>query len=92
MALLEAMAAGLPTVATTVGGIPELASDATAILVETDRAESVAGGILQLARSPNLRAAMGAEAASKARELDVTVWAPRLEAIYGDVIRKERTA
>ena len=87
MALLEAMAAGLPTVATMAGAIPELASDATAILVETDRPEALARGILTLAAAPEVRAALGAGAAAKANELDVAVWAPRLEAVYADVIR-----
>jgi glycosyltransferase involved in cell wall biosynthesis len=91
MALLEAMAAGLPTVATTAGVIPELASTATAILVETDRAEALAGAILKLVRAPRVRATLGAEAAARAHELDVGVWAPRLEALYDDVIKGAQT-
>ena len=92
MALLEAMAAGLPTVATAAGAIPELASEATAILVETDRPEALARGILKLATAPRVRSSLGAGAAAKARELDVAVWAPKLEALYADLIRSAGSA
>jgi glycosyltransferase involved in cell wall biosynthesis len=87
MALLEAMAAGLPTVATRAGGLPELASDGNALLVETERPEALARAILKLSMDPGRRAHLGAAAAARAQELDVTVWAPRLEQLYADVIR-----
>lgn len=87
MALLEAMAAGLPTVATRAGGIPELAAENTSLLVETERPEALARAILKLSMDSRRRADLGAAAAARARELDVTVWAPRLEQLYADVIR-----
>ena len=92
MGLLEAMAAGLPAVATTVGGIPELAAESHAILVETERPEALARGILKLATDPRRRADLGAQAAARAKEMDVTVWAPRLEQLYADVIKSASAA
>jgi glycosyltransferase involved in cell wall biosynthesis len=92
MGLLEAMAAGLPAVATAAGGIPELAAETHALLVETQRPEALARGILKLASDPRLRADLGAQAAARAKELDVSVWAPRLEQLYADVIRSASAA
>jgi glycosyltransferase involved in cell wall biosynthesis len=89
MALLEAMAAGLPTVATRAGGIPELAGENSALLVETERPEALARAILKLSTDPRRRAELGAAAAARAKEMDVTVWGPRLEQLYADVLRAD---
>jgi glycosyltransferase involved in cell wall biosynthesis len=86
MGLLEAMAAGLPAVATSAGGIPELASESSAILVETERPEALARGIVKLSTDPRRRADLGAAAAVRAKEMDVAVWGPRLEELYATVI------
>jgi len=60
MALLEAMQAGLPAVATRVGGVPETIVDGdTGVLVEPDDADGLAAALLRLAASPDLRAEMG---------------------------------
>jgi glycosyltransferase involved in cell wall biosynthesis len=56
MALLEAMAAGLPIVATAVGGVPEAIRDGeTGILVPPERPDELAGAILRLASDEALR-------------------------------------
>jgi glycosyltransferase involved in cell wall biosynthesis len=48
-ALLEAMAAGVPAVATTVGGIPEIATDGeTALLVPPGDAAAIASALLAM--------------------------------------------
>jgi glycosyltransferase involved in cell wall biosynthesis len=48
-ALLEAMAAGVPSVATRVGGVPEIASDGeTALLVEANDRRAMAGALSRL--------------------------------------------
>jgi glycosyltransferase involved in cell wall biosynthesis len=50
-ALLESMAAGVPVIATRVGGIPELVADGiNGVLVEPRSAEVIAGAIGRLAR------------------------------------------
>jgi glycosyltransferase involved in cell wall biosynthesis len=48
MGLLEAMAAGVPAVATRVGGVTEICVDGTAVLVEPGDADALARGILEL--------------------------------------------
>jgi glycosyltransferase involved in cell wall biosynthesis len=68
-ALIEAMAAGLPAVATAVGGIPELVADGeTGLLASVDDAAAVARGLLQLMEDPALAERMGAAARRRAAE------------------------
>ena len=62
--LLEAMATGLPIVATAVGGIPEIAGgeDAAVALVPPGQPERMAAALVGLARDPEARAALGRRA------------------------------
>jgi glycosyltransferase involved in cell wall biosynthesis len=58
---LEASAAGVPVVATAVGGTPEVIADGvTGFLVPPGRADALAARLTQLLRSPDVRAALGA--------------------------------
>lgn len=62
LSVIQAGLAGLPTVATRVGGLASVVDDgATGILVNSDPRE-VANGILSLLEEASLRRAMGAEA------------------------------
>jgi glycosyltransferase involved in cell wall biosynthesis len=62
-ALLEAMACGLPIVATRVGGVPEIASDgATALLVPPQQPLTLARAITRLLDDRSLAAQLGAAA------------------------------
>ncbi|NOX63184.1 MAG: glycosyltransferase [Chloroflexi bacterium] len=68
-AVIEAMACGLPVVATAVGGIPEQVQDGrTGFLVPAGDAEAMAVRLFQLLKDEPLRQRMGAEAALVARE------------------------
>jgi glycosyltransferase involved in cell wall biosynthesis len=68
-ALIEAMAAGLPAVATAVGGVPEIVSDGeTGLLVPVDDAAAFARALLRLMDEPALAARMGAAARRRAIE------------------------
>lgn len=67
--LLEAMAAGLPVVATTVGGIPEMASDGeTAFLVAPHQPAGLGQAIARVVSDPALAAVMGTAAKKRAEE------------------------
>ena len=58
--ILEAMAIGLPVVATRVGGIAELVQDGvTGLLVEPDDVDGLANALAALVDDPERRAAMG---------------------------------
>jgi glycosyltransferase involved in cell wall biosynthesis len=55
MVLLEAMAAGVPCVATAVGGIPDLFGEDRGLSVPAQDAPALAGAMASLASSPELR-------------------------------------
>ncbi|WP_438005091.1 glycosyltransferase [Sorangium sp. So ce321] len=68
-ASLEAMAEGLPVVATAVGGMSEQVDDGvTGRLVPPADAAALAGALVELAADPALRARMGAAGWERARE------------------------
>jgi glycosyltransferase involved in cell wall biosynthesis len=69
MPLVEAMAAGLPCVATRGGAFPEIVQDGrTGLLVERGDAQQLADAVLRLCENDSLRISMGQAARSRARE------------------------
>jgi glycosyltransferase involved in cell wall biosynthesis len=65
----EAMAAGLPVVASRVGGIPEIVADGeTGMLVEPDDASALAAALEQLVNDAELRARLGEAGRLRAAE------------------------
>jgi len=85
IALLEAMAAGLPTVASRVGGILELATEETALLVSVGDVGELAEGLVSLATDPARQASLGAAARDRARAFDVRIHLRRLEDLYASL-------
>jgi glycosyltransferase involved in cell wall biosynthesis len=69
MAILEAMAAGLPVLATRVGGVPDVvAHGETGLLVPASDAGALSAGLVRLATDRELRLAMGRAGAERCRE------------------------
>jgi glycosyltransferase involved in cell wall biosynthesis len=62
VALIESAAAGLPLVATDVGGVAEVVVEGTGSLIGQDDAQGLVDAIAALARDPALRARCGAAA------------------------------
>ena len=84
-ALLEAMAAGVPVVATAVGGIPEIVEPRrTGILIDAPpRVDALTQALEALVADPALRRRLGeAGRERRAREFTAERWARRTRAVY----------
>jgi glycosyltransferase involved in cell wall biosynthesis len=89
MSVLEAMASGLPVVASAVGGIPELVVDGeTGVLVPSGDPAALADAIAMFAESPDARARFGAAGQRRARERFSVV---RFRQAHLDLYRAELT-
>lgn len=60
IAVLEAMAAGLPMVLTPVGALPEILTEENALFVRTGDVDALKQALIRLVESPDLRSRMGA--------------------------------
>ncbi len=67
LAVLEALASGVPVIASRVGGIPEQLGEETCVLVEPGHPQSLAAAVSQLLDDPDRRARMSAAAVAAAR-------------------------
>jgi glycosyltransferase involved in cell wall biosynthesis len=91
ISLLEAMAAGVPCVATSVGGVPEVVTDGDeGLLVPPQDAAGLAKALSRLLGAPEFRDAAGARAAQTARRFDVTQAVRRTEEVYQEALQASR--
>jgi len=94
VALLEAMAAGLPVVATAVGGIPEVVEPGVSgRLVQDGDVAGLAEAAIALAGAPELRARMGAAGRERVTaSFSMARMTRELEGIYRGVVGSARRA
>lgn len=85
LTILEAMAAGLPVVATRVGGTPEVVDESCGRLVLARDAQALAGVLRELAGDPALRGRLGRTARARV-ETQFTL--DRMVGAYRDVYRR----
>ncbi len=90
VALLEAMAAGCPIVATRIGGIPDAVDDGReALLVPVADPAALAQAIVQLLRAPERAHSLGDAARARVTtEYSVESVARRIEAVYREELAR----
>ncbi|MEO8429525.1 MAG: glycosyltransferase, partial [Verrucomicrobiota bacterium] len=91
LGILEAMCFACPSVATRVGGIPEVIEDNVTGIMEPGDAASLAKALEKLIREPMLRSTQGRAAKQRAHErFSAEVIVPRYEALYLRVCNHRR--
>jgi glycosyltransferase involved in cell wall biosynthesis len=92
LALMEAMGAGKPIVATRVGGVPDLVEDGVhGLLVPPRDPRALADAVARLLRDPRLRSRLGDRARERQRsEFDIHVVVQRVEALYEELFAATR--
>ena len=88
VALMEALALGLPVVATAVGGVPEAIDASNGILVPARDPAALADAIHLLGDDPDRRARLSSGARVSAARFDIRRTVARLEAVYRSVAPK----
>ena len=89
--VIEAMAAGLPVVATRGGGVPEIVEDKrTGLLVTTDRVAEMSSALAELLADEPRRRQMGRAGLRRAREhFDLAVTVAKIEDVYDRLLQRK---
>ena len=88
--LLEAMAAGVPVIASRVGGIPDVVTDREALLVPPEQPDLLASALAAVLRAPRSAAARAARASERLAVVGaVEPWLRRHEQLYRAVQRAD---
>jgi glycosyltransferase involved in cell wall biosynthesis len=89
IALFEAMAADVPVVATTVGGVPDVVSSAEAILVPPDDPARLADAVRETLNDPAAARARARAARQRLeREFAVQPWLARYDMLYDTLAQR----
>jgi glycosyltransferase involved in cell wall biosynthesis len=87
MSALEAMAAGVPIVASSVGGVPEVvADDTTGMLVDPGDANALADTLSWLITDPGLRTRLADQARVSARRFSLEAMADGTARVYDEAL------
>lgn len=94
MSVLEAMASGVPVVASDVGGIPELVvNEETGLLVEPGDSEALAGAITRLIEDGDLRRRFAAAGHERAKRLfDPERWRQEHVDLYRRLLSEDKAS
>jgi phosphatidylinositol alpha-mannosyltransferase len=91
VALVEAMAAGLPVVATDIPGYREVVTDGVeGLLVPPRDPEALAAGLVRVLQEPELGRRLGEAGRARARAFDWPIVIDRLEELYDRAIGSDR--
>jgi glycosyltransferase involved in cell wall biosynthesis len=88
MSILESMAAGIPVVATRVGGVPAAVEDGrTGILIEPRDSPGLASTLIELLKDEPRRKSMGRAAGERAHErFSADAIVPQIEKIWREIV------
>jgi glycosyltransferase involved in cell wall biosynthesis len=90
--LLDAMEQGLPIVASRVGGVPEVVHDReNGLLIDSERPDQLAAGILEIHDSPDLAQTLGSNGKNIATHYTAAVMCKKYLALYESVLGPIRT-
>lgn len=90
--LLEAMASGLPCIATDVGGNRDLIEpDRTGLLIPRADPRQLAGAMIRLAGNPPMRIDFGRDGAVRAREYTLERMIDGTRSVYQEVLARNRS-
>jgi glycosyltransferase involved in cell wall biosynthesis len=93
VALMEALAARVPSVATAVGGVPDMVTDGeNGVLVPPNDPESLATALIRCLEDAGLREHLARGAGEFAHRLDLRTASARIESIYLDAHLRHRRA
>ena len=91
--IVEAMALGLPVVATAVGGIPDVVTDGECgRLVAPEDVDALSVALIELGRDPALRRKLGEAAMQRAEAFSTSVAREKLLAVYTSLVRAKGLA
>ena len=91
--ILEAMAAGLPVIASNTGGIPDIIeNEKTGLLIEPGNAQELADAIERLANDQSLREQLLSDAKEILPPLEITQTSKLYNDLYTKVISKRKSA
>jgi glycosyltransferase involved in cell wall biosynthesis len=93
MAMLEAMAYGLPVITTPVGGIPDVVTDGTeGYLIAPGDVGALTRAMAALIENESLRLTLGTNARTRAERFDVEHFAAELTGIYRTLLNRSQEA
>jgi glycosyltransferase involved in cell wall biosynthesis/GT2 family glycosyltransferase len=92
LSILEAMAVGLPVVATSVSGTPEAVTEQhTGLLIPPEDSQAVASAVVRLVKDPESRRRMGANGRKLVhRRFDKSLMVGQVEHIYQNLVDRQR--
>jgi len=91
VALMEALALGLPVAATAVGGVPDAITDGReGFLVEPGKPAELADALLRLAKDEPLRAQLGEASYERGSDFDIGRAVRQIESVYAALAEDRR--